>query len=416
MDAMLQKRCAKYIYVVPEGLRELMSDISREVIRSQPTHIYTFIADYLDALMITRENARVAARLVDSIIRIGTTTVELLLETGLTKQAADRMAAIIQNAFKQYMASKKNAPSQRGTELAVSIEGEGDELGEEQEMVATIMEEYGERIENEEAAARIVQNAFRMFKARHDKEKQMLSGIIDWRVAARSAIYLYRKSGVTYEEANRAATLIKAAYKGYYTRRIMKRLLEEGKMFYVDRSDSVDFEEEEEYELEPRDTADWEDYLKIDATAEEATAGETEGGLTTTDMAETLIDSAITDLPTESEPDQATATSLTEGVGADQTYADDMDMETADYLRLTMGEDGFEDSTLAGILTTGERSSLEGGNITEEMLEGQETEVTPLDFDAPETDVEELPIESVVTEQTEDTTVTEMTSGPETGG
>ncbi|KAI4458787.1 ropporin-1-like protein [Holotrichia oblita] len=416
MDAMLQKRCAKYIYVVPEGLRELMSDISREVIRSQPTHIYTFIADYLDALMITRENARVAARLVDSIIRIGTTTVELLLETGLTKQAADRMAAIIQNAFKQYMASKKNAPSQLGTELAVSIEGEGDELGEEQEMVATIMEEYGERIENEEAAARIVQNAFRMFKARHDKEKQMLSGIIDWRVAARSAIYLYRKSGVTYEEANKAATLIKAAYKGYYTRRIMKRLLEEGKMFYVDRSDSVDFEEEEEYELEPRDTADWEDYLKIDATAEEATAEETEGGLTTTDMAETLIDSAITDLPTESEPDQATATSLTEGVGADQTYADDMDMETADYLRLTMGEDGFEDSTLAGILTTGERSSLEGGNITEEMLEGQETEVTPLDFDAPETDVEEPPIESVVTEQTEDTTVTEMTSGPETGG
>lgn len=28
---MLQRHCAKYIYVVPDGLRELMSDISREV-------------------------------------------------------------------------------------------------------------------------------------------------------------------------------------------------------------------------------------------------------------------------------------------------------------------------------------------------------------------------------------------------
>lgn len=58
MDVLLQRHCARYIYVVPDGLRELMSDISREVLRSQPTQLYTFIADYLDALMITRENAR----------------------------------------------------------------------------------------------------------------------------------------------------------------------------------------------------------------------------------------------------------------------------------------------------------------------------------------------------------------------
>lgn len=32
MDVTLQRHCAKYIYVIPEGLRELMTDISREVI------------------------------------------------------------------------------------------------------------------------------------------------------------------------------------------------------------------------------------------------------------------------------------------------------------------------------------------------------------------------------------------------
>lgn len=31
MDVMLQRHCARYIYVVPDGLKELMSDISREV-------------------------------------------------------------------------------------------------------------------------------------------------------------------------------------------------------------------------------------------------------------------------------------------------------------------------------------------------------------------------------------------------
>lgn len=50
--------------------------------------------------------------------------------------------------------------------------------------------------------------------------------MVDWRVAARSAIRLYRKTGVTNEEANRAATLIKAAYKGYYTRKVMKKATE----------------------------------------------------------------------------------------------------------------------------------------------------------------------------------------------
>lgn len=58
MNPMLQRHCAKFIYIVPDGLRELMSDISREVIRTQPENVYTYIADYLDALMITRENAR----------------------------------------------------------------------------------------------------------------------------------------------------------------------------------------------------------------------------------------------------------------------------------------------------------------------------------------------------------------------
>lgn len=41
---------------VPDGLKELMSDISREVLRDQPENIYEFIADYLEEMEIAREH------------------------------------------------------------------------------------------------------------------------------------------------------------------------------------------------------------------------------------------------------------------------------------------------------------------------------------------------------------------------
>lgn len=41
---------------IPDGLKQLMSDISREVLREQPENIYDFIADYLEDLELTREH------------------------------------------------------------------------------------------------------------------------------------------------------------------------------------------------------------------------------------------------------------------------------------------------------------------------------------------------------------------------
>lgn len=38
----------------PDGLLELMADMTREVLRHQPENIFEFLADYLDALCVTR--------------------------------------------------------------------------------------------------------------------------------------------------------------------------------------------------------------------------------------------------------------------------------------------------------------------------------------------------------------------------
>lgn len=102
-------------------------------------------------------------------------------------------------------------------------------------------------IENMQSAdaALIIQRAYQDFKEREAREKDLLRGIVDWRVAARSTIQLYRRTGVTFAEANRAATLIKAAYKGYYTRRVMRRLLEQGAKEYAEALLKAQEEEEE---------------------------------------------------------------------------------------------------------------------------------------------------------------------------
>lgn len=215
MDVTLQRHYAKFIYVVPDGLRELISDISREVLRSQPDDLYTFIADYLDALMITRENARVASRLVVDILRISETTAELLLKTGLKRSEANRAAVVIQKKFKKFIEAKH--PSRH-------------ERPKEPEMIVTeILEEVDLSREDAEGAVMIIQKAFRSFLQRREREMELLSGMIDWRVAARSAIALYRKTGATYQECHRAATLIKSAYRGYYQRKVMTKLVEEVK-------------------------------------------------------------------------------------------------------------------------------------------------------------------------------------------
>lgn len=81
------------------------------------------------------------------------------------------------------------------------------------QIVARILEEAEIPEEQAREACIVIQNAYRSFKIRHEREKQLLSGVIDWRVAARSAIKLYRRTGVSHEEAKRAANLIKVNWR-----------------------------------------------------------------------------------------------------------------------------------------------------------------------------------------------------------
>lgn len=58
MNFILHKHNTENHHVkMPDGLKELLSDISREVLRSQPDDPYDFIANYLETLMVVREES-----------------------------------------------------------------------------------------------------------------------------------------------------------------------------------------------------------------------------------------------------------------------------------------------------------------------------------------------------------------------
>ncbi|KAI4498481.1 hypothetical protein M0802_006416 [Mischocyttarus mexicanus] len=156
MDVTLQKHGAKHIYRVPEGLRELCTDITREVLRSQPTEIYSFIADYMDVLLITRENAKVAVKVVNNILKGSQTIMSILYRTGLSIEQIAAAAPRIQAAFRGHHARMLLAESQ---------------------------------------------------------------GKIQWQRALMNTLNILKKSGVPAEEITKSLPTIETAYRGYYTNR-----------------------------------------------------------------------------------------------------------------------------------------------------------------------------------------------------
>ncbi|KAI8434427.1 hypothetical protein MSG28_012462 [Choristoneura fumiferana] len=96
MNELLQKHGCSNVFTVPEGLRELMSDISREVLRDQPEKIYHYIANYLSVLLITREHGIMAVNVLDDLCDCRQSVSEHLLQLGLERSEAKTVAEVIQ--------------------------------------------------------------------------------------------------------------------------------------------------------------------------------------------------------------------------------------------------------------------------------------------------------------------------------
>ncbi|KOC60569.1 hypothetical protein WH47_07732 [Habropoda laboriosa] len=209
MDVILQKHEAKHIYKVPEGLRELCTDISREVLRSQPSNLYAFIAEYVDTLLITRENTKIAVKVVNNILLGSQAILCILYRSGFTLEQIAVAAPRIQKAFREYLDAVDTQPVQICD----------DPTCDEKSMISirSILEATGSTREEAERAATVIQAAFRGHYERMALNEAQ--GKIQWQRAVTNTLDILRKAGATQAEISKAARHVKFAYRGYYIRR-----------------------------------------------------------------------------------------------------------------------------------------------------------------------------------------------------
>ncbi|OXU29251.1 hypothetical protein TSAR_007496 [Trichomalopsis sarcophagae] len=211
MDVVLHNHKAKHVCDIPDGLRELCADISREVIRSQPMDIYDFIANYLDTLMVTRENAKVAMKVVQNIMLKSEQIVEILSGTGLKLKEIAAAAPRLQKAFRAYLDAVDGQRKECGCDDDSDIDNEC-EIS-----ICRILKETGATFEEAHCAAIKIQALFRGHYERMSLAEKR--GEVQWQRAAVNTMEILRKSGVSRSEASHAAITIQAAYRGYYTRK-----------------------------------------------------------------------------------------------------------------------------------------------------------------------------------------------------
>ncbi|XP_026326248.1 uncharacterized protein LOC113234941 [Hyposmocoma kahamanoa] len=209
MNELLQQHGCSNVFTVPEGLRELMSDISREVLRAQPTRIYDFIANYLSVLLITREHGILAVRILDDLCDCKPSVSEHLIQIGFNQPEAEQLAQIIKQ------------------EIEGDEPTEGTEKVKELEILKRILSTNPLDEDMTAKVCQITRNAYRDYWYKKKLLEQSLKVQADepWEVAAQHTLEIYKKTKPSFTELTRATEKIQAAYRGYYIRKNMIRHL-----------------------------------------------------------------------------------------------------------------------------------------------------------------------------------------------
>ncbi|KAL9880657.1 uncharacterized protein ACN2A1_012030 isoform 1-T1 [Glossina fuscipes fuscipes] len=94
---------------IPEGLPEVLADITREVLRCQPTSecLCQFIIDYLHAVMVTREKAQTAKSIIDTALQAVDEIAADMCICDIPKEKSEEMIATMEDCFKRFLAKRR---------------------------------------------------------------------------------------------------------------------------------------------------------------------------------------------------------------------------------------------------------------------------------------------------------------------
>nr|XP_029727959.1 uncharacterized protein LOC109431897 [Aedes albopictus] len=202
-----RQRTPGKVIPVPDELKELMLEISREVLRAQPKNVIHFVADYLEAKLIRRENQVVADKVVDTVLDTSLDIISMLDEIGLNEEKAERAVRMIREAFQKHFKIRTSDENLR-------------DAFREAEVLNRLVDECGFTEKEALKAGRIIERAYKTYFLRNIyKEYHGPAVTSDWRDAAKHTLGIYAQSGATKEEMERAAVRIQAAYRGYFTRK-----------------------------------------------------------------------------------------------------------------------------------------------------------------------------------------------------
>ncbi|XP_011500445.1 PREDICTED: titin-like [Ceratosolen solmsi marchali] len=190
---------------IPDGLHELCADISMEVLRIQPDDIYSFVANYLDILLITRENTKFAVKIVRDIVLNSEQIVEVLSSSGLDIKKIAAAAPRLQEAFRTYLYVVDIAKKKCGCD--------NDELDKSEISICRILKETGAPSDQARLVAKNIQAIFR----RHYEQVLIAEGRseIQWERADLKTRHILLKIGITEAIANEAALTIQQSNTKY---------------------------------------------------------------------------------------------------------------------------------------------------------------------------------------------------------
>ncbi|XP_053959954.1 pinin [Anastrepha ludens] len=198
---------------VPPGLPELLSDITREVLRCQPTTecLCQFIIDYLHSVIVTREKARVAKSIIDRALSVVDEIIADMCICDISKAKAQEMAIHMEECFRRFLSRMR---CEQRTDIEVV-------RFEEQDMLNAMIERCKFTDEELKISQPMIEAAYRRFADAYMKAHEDFEGTEE--------LYQYFKQRELkrQEEDNKriAATRIQASFRGYIVRRALGRSL-----------------------------------------------------------------------------------------------------------------------------------------------------------------------------------------------
>lgn len=203
-----QQRSPGAVVPIPEDLRPLMEEMSREVLRAQPQDVVHFLADYLEERLVRRENLRLAERVVDNVLDHSLEIVALLETAGIDAERAEAAVKCIRQEFHRHFETRTDDERLR-------------EAFRERQVLDRLVKECGFSEQEARRASAIIEQAYRTFYYRnaYKAEPQPSARDQDWRQAAKHSLAIYAQTGPTKEQMEAAAIRIQAAYRGYFSRK-----------------------------------------------------------------------------------------------------------------------------------------------------------------------------------------------------